>query len=340
MPLDCGVCAKTISRTYNDYIECSGACKRNFHIECVNMSVIEFTDLKSKNLNKKWCCSSCVLDQSGSNRGLPLRSANDALVVSSEKPSSVIAGLESSIGEKILSEISSINARLGKMETAWDRINALQTECTQLNSKMSSLEEDHQVMKLELSEVKDKLKTTEICMKALEEKIISGEASSDRRLNELEDRGRFNNIEIRGLPETQKEDLLALFMSISKLIKVSIIASDVQLVHRVASRLKCRPLIVQLGDCGLRRRWLECARKAGSVKVKDVDRQLPNGDGTVYFDEHLTLRKKILLAEARRFKKSGAIKYLWVRDSRILTRKDDNCPIIHINSTADLAKLN
>lgn len=58
--LKCISCEKPISR-YDDYLRCTKACRGEFHIACVGISVTQFTDMKKSGGARLWSCSACDL---------------------------------------------------------------------------------------------------------------------------------------------------------------------------------------------------------------------------------------------------------------------------------------
>lgn len=58
MAIECILCTKSIGR-YQDYITCTGECKSNFHIACVNITVEVLTAMKESNEAKIWKCTTC-----------------------------------------------------------------------------------------------------------------------------------------------------------------------------------------------------------------------------------------------------------------------------------------
>ena len=59
-------------------------------------------------------------------------------------------------------------------------------------------------------------------------------------------------------------------------------------------------------------------------------------DAPVYINDSLSPGRKKLFATAREYKKTNGYKYLWIRNGKILLRKNDNDPVLRINSSDDL----
>lgn len=80
---------------------------------------------------------------------------------------------------------------------------------------------------------------------------------------------------------------------------------------------------------------LEATRKKKlQTGLLGFDRDLP-----LYLNEHLCVENKILLGKARQAKRDKDWKFVWVSQGRILMRKAEKSPVLHITCDADLAKV-
>lgn len=82
-------------------------------------------------------------------------------------------------------------------DTCRSEINMLHTDLHHLAAKVHSIEEEAYDTKMEISHIHDRLSTQASALREFQ-----------RHLEDLDNRGRRNNIRVRGLPEaTQDEDL-------------------------------------------------------------------------------------------------------------------------------------
>lgn len=58
MAIECAVCCKPIGR-HDEYISCRNNCSRNYHIACLDISEVKFTQMREDGSIKKWDCSFC-----------------------------------------------------------------------------------------------------------------------------------------------------------------------------------------------------------------------------------------------------------------------------------------
>lgn len=145
----------------------------------------------------------------------------------------------------------------------------------------------------------------------------------------------LNNLEIRGVPQTQVEDRLTIIQKIGDKIGSPVKVEDIDVVHRVSTRdAGKRNLIVRFCSHAKRADFLRKARKAHFT----IGRLGFSGssDAAVYVKEHLTPLDKRLFAMALEQKKETRWLYPWTENYIIKARKNVDGKVFQIFGESDL----
>lgn len=97
---------------------------------------------------------------------------------------------------------------------------------------------------------------------AMNKSLIARNESLERRIRDLEQYSRKNNLEIKGVPFTQGEHCMTILQTIASKIDCLISATDVEVVHRVPSASDTNHLLVRFHARALKTDFIGKARKA------------------------------------------------------------------------------
>lgn len=291
----CGKCNENLVE--EDILKCC-RCSLVAHFYCVGQTQKNFLDMKKKD---KYKCITCKSNSS------PPGNAN------------------LNLNKTIVIDANS-GAGLGDVNvTPPAKVSNLQEF---FEEKFRRLEEMMIDMKSEIkSEINKRCTLLENELKEKDKKIEELEF----RIEDMELRNRMSNIEIRNVPETEKEDCVAIVQKIGQLIGMGVIGEgDIQLAHRVYTAQKngIKPIVALLGSRYLRNKWLtqykefKASRNYEPLNASEIHSGF-NPSVTINIFEHLTINRKVLLNEVRNYAKDTNIKYVWVRDGVILIKKYD-----------------
>lgn len=219
---------------------------------------------------------------------------------------------------------------------------------------MKALEDFKREMRLELRSVKDSVK---FCSDTCDEtKAIGADARAlrqeiaelikanqalqnenkrlSRRVEELEQYTRLNNLEIKGIASA--EDPVDIVKKIGDVLKEPISSHDIDTCHRVPTRKPGETnILVRFVRRDKRHAFLAKARKQ-RVTINQLGL---SGSNAVYVNEHLTEANKQLLGSAIARKKEVAWKFVWTSGGRVFARKDEHADAVKIQEMADLSKM-
>ena len=218
-----------------------------------------------------------------------------------------------------------------------------ENEFLALKKTLQGLEDSVEFMSKEYHDMKVELnQNSEVIHQLTKENVELKASVSDLsvRLNIVEQHSRQDNLEINGIPENQAENLVSTVVQLGKTISCNIEANDISSVSRVkkldSQSSRPRSIIVKLKNARKRDEVLASVMKFNRVRVTDKLNSSHLGYGgakqPVFVSEHLSPQNKIIHAEARKMAREKKYKYVWVRDGRILVRKEDGARAIQIKT--------
>lgn len=230
---------------------------------------------------------------------------------------------------KVLQEMSTRMESLGRLELdigsvkesikcVRDTFDGIQRSLETVCSDLKELRSDHEVLKKENKKLKEEL------------------ASTKAEVIELKQYSRLSNLEIKGIPFVANEKLEEHVQTLTAKLGISVEKSEIDLIHRVPSKDKAKPnILIKFVSRSSRNKVLQASKKK-RVTVSDFGFQETDA---VYINEHLCPEKKVLLGKATSLRKEKQWKFSWVQQGRILARKTENSPVVHIACEDDLAKI-
>lgn len=172
------------------------------------------------------------------------------------------------------------------------------------------------------------------------EKLQLENQALQRRMNDMEQYSRRNNIQINNIPLLTNENIPNLLCEIGNKIGVTIdYNSDIQAAHRVPSRTENnKPIIVKFSNRQKRTAFIVAAKK---YKLKNADLEatkdlLFSSNNKIYFNDHLTLESKKIFNEARKAVKDKKLSAAWTMNGIIYVKRDVNAQRQEIGDLAAL----
>lgn len=184
--------------------------------------------------------------------------------------------LEANFDAKLNNLVSKlVTSVIAKLHEAGVDVGTLQSEVANMDESLTMI-----------NEITEKTLCTQRELFAENKNLKTENDALRKRVADLEQYTRLNNVEIRGVPTTQGEDCSAIVVSIGNQAKCPISASDLDIVHRVPAKS---------GQCNIIARFCSRARKNEFVKMARKARldtrslHFPGESSTpVYVNEHLS----------------------------------------------------
>lgn len=305
----CGRCGLQ----HTDGPVCS-VCKHQFDFQCSGVTEAGFRKLGDRKNN--WRCSKCKSCLSPSP------------AVTSPQPSQI---------DKIQDQLNMIVTQLAPLASLVEDVKTIRSEISDLKE---SCEMTHQLF-TSLSETVQVVETRVVKIEKVIQDVPALQTEISRLQQELENRdqwSRANNVEIRGIPQKNTEDLYGIAQKIGHLCNFTIKKEDINYIARIPTRLpnKDKPIIIAFNNRYLKEELVALARKTNQLNLHNLGFTTSE---KFYVNDHLTQRNKTLLNKARSLAKEKNFKYIWVKHCKIMARKSDSSPSFFIRNENDLLKI-
>ncbi|XP_054276668.1 uncharacterized protein LOC128995675 [Macrosteles quadrilineatus] len=151
---------------------------------------------------------------------------------------------------------------------------------------------------------------------------------------------RKNSVEITGVPEVSDEDVFQVIEKVGKGLGIEVTQNMLVGCQRFGEKKgpedKTRSIVVNFAKRKHKEEFLQKRKLRKILTTKDID--LP-GNTFIYVNESLSEENRKILNAARDVKRKKGFKYLWVRNGKILLRKEENGNVITLSSLEQVASL-
>jgi len=286
-------------------IQCT-KCEKEYHFHCSNIRAAQWKNYTEDQKSRHVC-------------------------VNCRQPTQRMEELIDALRKDLIAEFNKSTAETNK------KIEELQNSMQFINCKF---EENKKVTDKIIVEMADS-KRQIVQLEAENSTLKSTLCNVQRDIVELQQRTRIQNIEIKGFPETENEDLMAVLFSLAQFLKVPFEPDCINVVHRTqAAEGRIRPIVVNFFSRELKKLWVDRARKLRSINARDINRRLANSK--IYINEHLCPANKRLLGRAnaaRRALPAGSLfKYIWSHEGKIFCKKEVGARTEIIRCDEDIVK--
>lgn len=323
----CSKCSKVVS-TKNPGVQCSnGKCSKWYHGSCASLTKEQLSTLSTTD-SVDWKCRVCTGNAKPKRVSCILQDPEDE-----ESDMDVGCYSATSETEKILIEIRKEVREVIRNELQ-RTLQFYSEKIDEYDAKVKEYETNMKSVENQCKDLRNICKNLTLTNDTLEQKV-----------NKLEQAQSFNDIEICGIMETEKEDVKQITLSVCQILNQK--QEDVIRAYRkkkpsrpgTAQSIRAAataPIIVSLRE-GCRDHWL-VASKTTNVTTQDLGRQ----DNTkVYIRESLTPTTAFLLWKTKtELKDKSLCKYVWCKNGLIMVRKEDQDKKVHVvRSVRDIDRI-
>lgn len=302
----CGRCNENVSEA----IECS-ACHKHFDFPCSGITEKGYRKLGDR--QNTWRCAACK------NIGLASTNLPQSSITSPTSPSAITL-------DSVMQELISIRHELAPLSSLSDEMKIIRKQLCELKDLPTKVELlDERLTAIE--SVREDVITN---------KLIVSELNNSHR--DMDQWARSNNLEIKGVPAKNNENLFEILNKIGTVISYPISKNQINFLHRVQSNSNGIKNIVVSFLCRYVKEDFLAAARSRKQPLLPTDIGL-SGSGRIYLNDHLTVKNKMLLTQAKSIAKKHNYQYVWVKHAKIFVRRDQTSKSFVITSEGDLQKI-
>ena len=174
------------------------------------------------------------------------------------------------------------------------KMENLESELAEVKNSQEFISRQYDQLKVEYSQLLITNEKQETEIKNLKSTAIELSSQGEKeatKLDDLEQYGRRQNLEIVGIPVQKDENTNAIVQEVAKLLKVTITASDISTSHRLQTKneLKLPPIIVRFVSRDIQNKLFSNRRNARNADFSNFS---VNGVESIFINENLTYHKK------------------------------------------------
>lgn len=239
--------------------------------------------------------------------------------------------------EPIVKSLEDMMTKISKLDSIEQSLIFLSNRYDELVEKVEKLESENENLAQENGNLKIEMHRTTNCISQLKEE-----------LNELEQYGRRDCLEIRGIPVVEDEDTDNLVKQVGQLIDVEVEEDDISISHRLfaprsqgGSRnraIQDPAIIVKFVRRNLRDEFYSARSQLRSKTTRDLGMMRIN-ERKIFITESLTQQNRKIFNRCLQAKRELKFQFLWTSHGKILLRKDGSSPAITITKDSDLDRV-
>ncbi|PSN37914.1 hypothetical protein C0J52_19521 [Blattella germanica] len=232
-----------------------------------------------------------------------------------------------------MDECECVSKRPGPKDIMKNYQSTIQPEVTDMKKAVEFLADRFDSFTQDLDKVKGDTKEIQGKVEELEKE----KEYLRQEVHGLQQYSQRENVLISGIPETPNKDLHEILRRIAEVIEYNFSANDVSVVRKIPSKNKEKisSIVVRFVRRTARetrqRHYKERTKRDNggpglSLLLLDTNMQ----DGRFYSGEHLTAYTSYLLKETKNYACNNGYKFVWVKDGKVYTRKNESSRVFKI----------
>lgn len=239
--------------------------------------------------------------------------------------------------ESLQDQLLQISIKLAPLTQLVEDVKSIKSEITNLQSSVSMAHDLIANFTAAITSLEQRVKSVEETAEAIPH-LQAKLNSITEELREKDQWARTNNIEVKGIPLKQKENLYEIIFKISTVIEHPINKDDINYIARIPSHYgkKEKSIVVSFHSRYKKEDFVAASRKSKNLTLSKLGF---SGSNNVFVNDHLTAFNKALLNKTKLAAKEANFEYVWVKHCKILVRKNSTSQILSVKTEKDLLKI-
>lgn len=304
----CFVCNIPCDTSKSDsFVKCAGGCGKFIHFTCAKEDGV-----KTRGKPREWKCVDCRNNSS---------SKSSVQSTTSDITKEFLVRVMEQLKLEVFDELKSVKSEMTGLSSA---VKFVSDSLDTSNKLMSEIKKELTSLKKENSELRER-----------NDKLTKDMCNLKERLRNLEQYTRKNNVEMSGVPETARENVLDIVRDVGAALGVEIQEHQVAAAHRVPAynRDRTPSLVIQFTSRATKDTLLAKYREMKTLSAHQVNPAFPQQ--RLYINDHLSPENKVFLAKLKQKCKEVGYAYAWCRDGKFFVRRETGANSKKISSYED-----
>lgn len=225
--------------------------------------------------------------------------------------------------------------------------NEIHNAVSQLKSDVESIKLSQEFLSNEFEHLKSDISNNKSMITSLSKNVtkINGTCTTNEKhieelnyeLNSLRQATMEGHLLICNVIRATDEKLVDVFNNILNQLDMQCNVEDVQGIARLTStnRGGMQPILVRFSNPIFKERIMKAARDK-PITCESIGLGVKQ---RIYFNHRLTSANRVLLNEARKFKRNNNFKFAWYSNGNVFLRKDESSKAIHVSDVSVLSSI-
>lgn len=326
----CKLCAKALPES-GDFAQCSN-CKENYHFSPCSTVAASTWKAMSKKDKAEWRCQKCRAER---NRANSLSSVIDKATAQKQQRNDDDVIEQSESKRPRNNESLLIGSIKNDVEMLQSKFNVFVTNLAEIKLMLTDLSTNVVGLSNTTKELENVVKTLHDEIKNLKEENWQKAKQIEfmaERMDDMQQQLLANNVEILNVPvlESPKKAVI----HVAEVVGMQLKEEDVEDAFLLKKKNK---IIIKFGS---KRVKAEFMKKVKTTKPTADNLKTDEPKKRIFVNDELTAFNRFLLWKTKNKAKELSWRFVWVKDGKIMAKKDESARIIYIRNEPDIEKLN